>query len=149
MKSFFDGTDQENSKKQERKNGGKKKKRFLHTWRFPYLCLLHQSGTPLGYRSCDPSSGEPTQMGTSLPTKSCIEEQFSAAIRHALSILLRASPKVLSTRPCKNISHIQGLVIYFYPTPLIKLKLRLQTGGRLLIATHLDQSNHLANRDKE
>jgi hypothetical protein len=63
-----------------------------------------------------------------------------------LPILLRASPKVLSMRPCKNISHIQGLVIYFYPTPLIKLKLRLQTGGRLLIATHLDQSNHLANQ---
>jgi hypothetical protein len=61
MERFFDGTDQENSKntrkgidpesseKQEGKNGGKKEKRFLHWWRFPYSCGLHQSGTPSGY----------------------------------------------------------------------------------------------------
>jgi hypothetical protein len=29
MERFFDGTDQENSKKQETKNGGKKKKKFF------------------------------------------------------------------------------------------------------------------------
>jgi hypothetical protein len=29
MERFYDGTDQENSKKQEGKNGGKKKKRFF------------------------------------------------------------------------------------------------------------------------
>jgi hypothetical protein len=29
------------------KNGGKKKKRFLQTWRFPYSCFLHRSGTSL------------------------------------------------------------------------------------------------------
>ncbi len=40
------------------------------------------------------------------------------------------------------------LVIYFSPTPLIKLKLGLQTGGRLLIATPLDQSNYLANQQQ-
>jgi hypothetical protein len=33
----------------------------------------------------------------------------------------------------------------FFPTPPIKLKLGFQIGGRLLIATHLDQSNYLAN----
>jgi len=51
------GRDQENSNKQEGKNGRKKKKRFifiyfLHSWRFPYSCVLHQSRTPLGYCPC-------------------------------------------------------------------------------------------------
>jgi hypothetical protein len=35
----------------------------------------------------------------------------------------------------KNISDIQVLVINFFPTPPIKLKLGLQVGGRLVIAT--------------
>jgi hypothetical protein len=48
--------------------------------------------------------------------------------------------------PCKNISGIQVLVINFFPTLPIKLKLGLQVGGRLLLATHLDQSNYLANQ---
>jgi hypothetical protein len=138
MKSFFDGTDQENSKtrvkgqirkiqKKTRKKEWRKEKKeiFLHTWRFTYLCLLHRSGTPLGYyHSCDPSSGEPTHMGTSLPTKSSIEEQFIAAIRHTLCqfYLVERLQRCFSMRPCKTISH----VIYFDPTPLIKLKLRLQ-----------------------
>jgi len=43
------------------------------------------------------------------------------------------------------VSHIQVLVTNFFPTPPIKLKLGLQGGRRLLIATHLDQSNYLAN----
>jgi hypothetical protein len=34
----------------------------------------------------------------------------------------------------------------FFPTPPIKLKLGLQVGSRLLRATHLDQSNYLANQ---
>ncbi len=52
----------------------------------------------------------------------------------------------LSMPPCKNISHIQVLVTNFFPTPLINLKLGPQVcGGRLLIATHLDQSNYLPN----
>jgi hypothetical protein len=56
-------------------------------------------------------------------------------------LLVRASPAVvLSMWPCKNISYIQVLIIYFFPTPPIKLKLRL------LIATHLDQSNYLTNQ---
>jgi hypothetical protein len=33
-----------------------------------------------------------------------------------------------------------------FPNPPIKLKLGLQIGGRLLIATHRDQSNYLANQ---
>ncbi len=43
MERFFDGTDQENSKKQG-KNGGKKKERFLHSWRFPYSSVLLREG---------------------------------------------------------------------------------------------------------
>ncbi len=53
---------------------------------------------------------------------------------------------MLSMGPCKNISHIQVFVTNFLPTPSIKLKLGLQVGGRLLIATHLDQSNYPANQ---
>jgi hypothetical protein len=34
---------------------------------------------------------------------------------------------------------------YFFPTPPINLKLGLQIGGRLLIATYADQPNDLAN----
>jgi hypothetical protein len=45
----------------------------------------------------------------------------------------RASPAVLSMWPCQNISHIQVLVTYFFPTPPIELKLGLQIGGKLLI----------------
>jgi hypothetical protein len=41
-----------------------------------------------------------------------------------------------------------SLVIYFFPTPPIKLKLGLQISGRLLIATDLDQSNYLANQQQ-
>jgi len=59
--------------------------------------------------------------------------------------LLRASPRMLSMQPCTKISNIQALVINFFPTPPIKLKWRLKACGRLLIATHLDQSNYLAN----
>jgi hypothetical protein len=59
--------------------------------------------------------------------------------------LLRASSGMLSMQSCRKISHIQALVINFFPTPPIKLKLRLKVCGRLIIATHLDQSNYLAN----
>ncbi len=52
---------------------------------------------------------------------------------------------VLNIGPTKIFSH-QIWVIYFFPTSPIKLKLRLQIGGRLIIATHLDQSNYLANQ---
>jgi hypothetical protein len=47
----------------------------------------------------------------------------------------------------KYFSHA-SLVLYFFPAPPIKLKLGLQIGGRLLIATHLDQSNYLANQQQ-
>jgi hypothetical protein len=59
------------------------------------------------------------------------------------SSLTRASPTVLHMW---NISHIQVLVTYFFPTTSIKLKLGLKICGRLLIATHLDQSNYLDNQ---
>jgi hypothetical protein len=54
-----------------------------------------------------------------------------------------AIPYPLSTQ-------IQVLVrlINRFPTPPIKLKLGLQVGGRLLIATYLDQSNYIANRKR-
>jgi hypothetical protein len=45
----------------------------------------------------------------------------------------------------KIFSH-QKLVIYFFPTTPIKLKLGLQIGGKLLIATHLDQTKCVANQ---
>ncbi len=60
---------------------------------------------------------------------------------------IRASPPTLSMRPCENMSHIQVLVdTNFFPTPPIKVKLGVLVDGRLLIATHLDQSNYLANQ---
>jgi hypothetical protein len=57
---------------------------------------------------------------------------------------LSASPPTLSLWPCKIISRV--LITNFFPTPPIKLKLGLQVGSRLLISTHLDQSNYLTNR---
>jgi hypothetical protein len=45
----------------------------------------------------------------------------------------------------KYFSH-PGLVIYFFATPPIKLKLGRQIGGGLLIANHLDQSLWWANQ---
>jgi hypothetical protein len=60
---------------------------------------------------------------------------------------LRASPVVLSMWPCKNIFHIQVLVICFFATPPIKSKLGQQISGVLLpIANHLDQSLWWANQ---
>ncbi len=41
---------------------------------------------------------------------------------------------VLSMGLCKNISHIQVLVIFFLPTPTIKLKLGVQIGGETTIS---------------
>ncbi len=40
------------------------------------------------------------------------------------------------------------LVIYFFPTSPIKTKTGTAKGRRLLIATRLDQSNHLANQQQ-
>ncbi len=62
--------------------------------------------------------------------------------------MFRASRAVLSIWPCKNISHIQVLLRYFLLTPPIQLEPRLQIGGRLLIATHLDQWNYLPNQQQ-
>jgi hypothetical protein len=45
----------------------------------------------------------------------------------------------------KYFSH-QNLFFNFFPTPPIKLKLGLQIGVMLLIATHMDQSDYLANQ---
>jgi hypothetical protein len=36
-----------------------------------------------------------------------------------------------------------------FTTSSMKLKLELQIGGRLLVATHLEQSNYLANQQQE
>jgi hypothetical protein len=47
----------------------------------------------------------------------------------------------------KYFSH-PSLVIYFFPTPPVKLKLGLQIGERLLLASQLDQSNHLTNQQQ-
>jgi hypothetical protein len=68
---------------------------------------------------------------------------YLALYEQALS--LRASPAVLSMWPNKKKSDIHH-VIYLFATTPIKLKLRLQIGGRLVIANHLDQSLWLANQ---
>ncbi len=47
----------------------------------------------------------------------------------------------------KYFSH-PSLVIYFFPIPPIKLKLGLQIGGKLLVATQLDQSNYVGNQQQ-
>jgi hypothetical protein len=47
--------------------------------------------------------------------------------------------------PERNISHIQVQLFALFPTLPIKLKLGLQIGGRLLIATELD---YLANQQQ-
>jgi hypothetical protein len=52
---------------------------------------------------------------------------------------LQASPTMLNMWPCKNISH-SSLVMCPFATPAIKLKLRQQIGGGLLLANHLNQS---------
>jgi hypothetical protein len=59
-------------------------------------------------------------------------------------ISLKASPAVLSMWLKKYFSHPS--FSDFSPTPPIKLKLGVQIGGRLLIATHLDQSKYLTNQ---
>jgi hypothetical protein len=38
------------------------------------------------------------------------------------------------------------LIIYFFPTSLIELK--PAKGGKVIIATHMDQSNHRANQQR-
>ncbi len=47
-KYFLMGRIRKIQKKKEGKNGGKKKKRFLGTWSFPYLYVLHRLGTHSG-----------------------------------------------------------------------------------------------------
>ncbi len=65
-----------------------------------------------------------------------------------LCLVRRAAQSVLIMWPCRDISHIQVLFFYLFPTPPIKLKLGLHIGQRLLIGTHLDQSNYLANQQQ-
>jgi hypothetical protein len=59
---------------------------------------------------------------------------------------IRGSTQTLSMWHYKSISHITVLDTNFFPIPPIKLKLGLQADERLLIATHLDQSNYLAKQ---
>ncbi len=81
-KIFFDGMDQENSKTQEgkgqswkiskktrRKEWRKEKEEiyFLITWRFPYSCVLHRSGTPSGLCPCVTLPQERTHWYGNLP----------------------------------------------------------------------------------
>jgi hypothetical protein len=47
-----------------------------------------------------------------------------------------ASPVALSIWARQDISRIQVLVTYFFPTPPIKLKLGMQIGERRLVVTH-------------
>jgi hypothetical protein len=42
----------------------------------------------------------------------------------------------------------QSLVMYFFPTPLVNLKLALQIGGRVLIPTQMDETNSPPNQQQ-
>jgi hypothetical protein len=58
-----------------------------------------------------------------------------------LVAIIRASlAVVLSMFTLQKDFHIQVLLIYFFTTPPIKLKLGLQIGWGVLIANHLDES---------
>jgi hypothetical protein len=62
---------------------------------------------------------------------------------------LLPSPTSLESQPSPTLasfSHPSFSYKLLFPTPPIKLKLGLQEGGRLLIATHLDQWNYLPNQ---
>jgi hypothetical protein len=48
----------------------------------------------------------------------------------------------------KYFSHPRLVLYFLFPIPHIKLKLVPQTGGRLVIATQLDQSNYLASQQQ-
>jgi hypothetical protein len=70
-----------------------------------------------------------------------------------LWICIRASPALAHYVTLQNYFSHPSLVTNSFPTPPIKLKLGLQVGGRLLVArllvaTHLDQSNHLGPVNK-
>jgi hypothetical protein len=48
--------------------------------------------------------------------------------------------------PCNSIAQIQDQASHlFFPNPTHKTETRSAKGGKPLIATHLDQSNHVAN----
>jgi len=51
----------------------------------------------------------------------------------------------VTLQKCFSHPSFSCLLLFSNPTPPIKLKLGLQICGRLLIATHLDQSNYVAN----
>jgi hypothetical protein len=70
-----------------------------------------------------------------LALKSLVEVLSITLILHFGSILSGAQYVNLQ----KYFLHL-SLVIYFFPTLPIKLKPRLQLGGRLLVSNHLDQS---------
>jgi hypothetical protein len=63
---------------------------------------------------------------------------------------LRTSPLQLSIWPLHKYFSHPSSVFVFFPTPAIKLKLKLglQIGGRLLMATHVDGSNYLVNEQQ-
>jgi hypothetical protein len=70
-------------------------------------------------------------------TKTTTPDHARKTICNGTYHVLRASPVVQYVTLKKYFSH---------PTLPIKMKLGLQTGGRLLMATHLNQWNYLANQ---
>jgi len=76
-----------------------------------------------------------------VPTRNCQGEKPKSLSPHKKSISTNAQYVTQ-----QKYSDIEVLVINFFPTPPLKLKLGLQVGGRLLLATHLNQSNHLPNQ---
>ncbi len=128
--------------------------RYLHM--LLHSCSIASSSLPQSWcqkwtcRSgelCTSHPLSPSWMPSALPSMDrslpFLNKFFASAIVAIFSCLaiFRASPEVLSMWPWKNVSHIPVLV----PIQPIKLKLGLQIGGRLLIATHLDQSNYVDN----
>jgi len=85
------------------------------------------------------------QYRTQETKKYTLHFQIPAGVQFKRSRPSRVSPTKLRWA-CQNVSHVQLLVANFFPTPPIKLKLGLQVSGRLLIATHLDESDYLANQ---
>jgi hypothetical protein len=73
--------------------------------------------------------------------------RFCCAFCHQ-NLLYSALVELLSVWPCKNISRFQVKVFFFSQPHPIKPKLGMRWGEKLLITTHLDQSDYVANEQE-
>jgi hypothetical protein len=79
-------------------------------------------------------------------SKTTIPDHARKTICNCTYHVHRTSPVVQYVTLKKYFSHPSVLLLTFFQPHPIKLKLGLQKGGRLLMATHLDQWNYLANQ---